>query len=263
MSAYRRDLAAQALSEFAWHEFCDWYLEMTKPVLTGDDVPAGKRVAARETLATVLGAILKLLHPVMPFVTEELWLHLCRKTDQESESIMLESLPVADDYETDEEADAEVAWLKAFVFGVRQIRGEMNISPGKRLPVAIADSSSEEIARLETHRELLTALARLERIEIADDPDSVGDAATALVGRLRILVPLAGVIDLEAEVARLDKQRSQAQDDLGKAESKLANRQFVDNAPAEIVAKERARADELRQTLEQLGSQIGRLEEMR
>ncbi|HEY5624714.1 MAG TPA: valine--tRNA ligase [Gammaproteobacteria bacterium] len=262
VSEYRLDLAAQTLYEFAWHEFCDWYLEMTKPVLTGDDVPEPRVIAAQHTLAEMLDALLRLLHPIMPFVTEELWLELCSRTRRPSESIMIEPLPLTNDYESDMAADDEVSWIKAFVVGVRQIRGEMNINPGKRLPALIADASSRDVARLDAHRELLTALARLEHIGVANDPDSIGGAATALVGQLRILVPLAGVIDLDAEVARLGKQQSQAQTDLDKTEAKLANAQFVDNAPAEIVAKERARAENLRQTLERLSSQIARLDAM-
>ncbi len=259
---YRLDLAAQSLYDFVWHEFCDWYLEMTKPVLTGDHASAPQIAAARATLSETLGAILRLLHPIMPFITEELWLTLCAKADIDTESVMVEPLPESGEFTSDTAADEEIAWLKDFVFGIRQIRGEMDINPGKRLPVLLANPSDIDIARLESNRGLLTALARLERIDLAADAELGEDVATALVGDLRLLVPLAGVIDVDAEIARLRKQQTQTQADLSKCEAKLGNGQFVSNAPAEIVAKERGRADELSRKLDQLASQIDRLTAM-
>ena len=259
---YRLDLAAQSLYEFVWHEFCDWYLEMTKPVLTGEDVSASRIAAARVTLSETLGAILKLLHPMMPFITEELWLARCAKAEFQSESVMIEPLPEAGEFTSDPAADEEIAWLKDFVFGIRQIRGEMDINPGKRLPVLLAGANTVDIARLESNRELLTALARLDSIELADDTELKEDVATALVGDTRLLVPLAGVIDVDAEISRLRKQQAQTQVDLDKCQAKLGNDQFVSNAPAEIVAKERGRADELNRKLEQFASQIDRLTAM-
>ncbi|MGI9259291.1 MAG: valine--tRNA ligase, partial [Gammaproteobacteria bacterium] len=184
---YRLDLAAQSLYEFVWHEFCDWYLEMTKPVLTGEDVSAPRIAAARVTLSETLGAILKLLHPIMPFITEELWLTRCAKAGIQSESVMIEPLPEAGEFASDPAADEEIAWLKDFVFGIRQIRGEMDINPGKRLPVLLAGANTVDIARLESNRELLTALARLESIELADNTELEEGVATALVGDTRLL----------------------------------------------------------------------------
>ncbi len=256
---YRLDLAAQSLYEFVWHEFCDWYLEMTKPVLTGDDVPAARMNAARVTLEEALGAIIRLLHPIMPFITEELWLALCAKANIRTESVMIEALPEAGEFASDAAADAEIAWIKDFVFGVRQIRGEMDINPGKRLPVLLSGASAIDSERLESNRGLLSALARLESIELSDDAKVDEGVATALVGELRLLVPLAGVIDVDAEIARLKKQQAQTQADLNRCTAKLENDQFVSNAPAEIVAKERGRANEMTRKLEQLATQIDRL----
>jgi valyl-tRNA synthetase len=257
---YRLDLAAQALYEFTWHEYCDWYLELTKPVVLGSDSnPAITRGAAR-TLVDVLGATLKLLHPIMPFITEELWLELCSRTGIPSDSIMRERLPEINNFSSDADADDEIEWIKAFVNGVRQIRGEMDISPGKKLPVKLVDASDIDRARLKKHGAYLEALARLDSIETIDDPDAISKAATVLMGKMRMLVPLVGLIDLDAEISRLAKQRSQIAVDLSKAEGKLGNSQFVNNAPKDIVTKEKSRAKDFKQKLEQLDAQIERLQ---
>jgi valyl-tRNA synthetase len=256
IGGYRLDLAAQALYEFTWHEFCDWYLELTKPILLDAGSDPALRHGTVKTLANVLSAILRLLHPIMPFVTEELWLELCSRTGTSSESIMCETLPELDDFASDKDAENEIEWIKAFIVGVRQIRGEMDISPAKKLPVSLAGSDPSDRERLDKHRTYLTALARLESIDLIDDPTAVSKAATALVGKMRMLVPLAGLIDLETEIARLTKQRTQIEADLGKTQAKLNNSQFVSNAPAEIVTKEKNRMTEFKQKLEQLNEQI-------
>ena len=258
VAGYRLDLAAQALYEFTWHELCDWYLELTKPVLNNPAAGAGAQLAARQTLRDSLGALLRLLHPIMPFVTEELWLELCKHTGRASETIMLERLPSVDEYSRDDEAEEEIAWLKDFVIGVRQIRGEMNISPGKQLPVLLADATPEDRERLDRHRSLLQSLARLGQIDLLEgaEPDGI---AMALVRQFRLLVPLAGLIDIDAERARLGKQRQRIEQDLAKAEGKLGNERFIANAPKAVVEKERARAADLANQLESLEQQLARL----
>ncbi|MDH3419007.1 MAG: valine--tRNA ligase [Gammaproteobacteria bacterium] len=258
VAGYRLDLAAQALYEFTWHELCDWYLELTKPVLNDAAADTATQLGARQTLRDTLGALLRLLHPIMPFVTEELWLELCKHTGRSSATVMLEPLPSVDEYSRDHEAEEEIAWLKDFVIGVRQIRGEMNISPGKRLPVLLADVGPSDRERLDRHRSLLQSLARLDRIDILEgtEPDGI---ATALVRQFRILVPLADLIDIEAERARLGKQRQRIEQDLAKAESKLGNDRFVTNAPEAVVQKERDRAADLTNQLKSLEQQLARL----
>ena len=256
---YRLDLAAQALYEFTWHEFCDWYLELTKPIVMDPETSRARLRSTRRTLADTLGAILKLLHPIMPFITEELWLKLCERTEEPSKSVMLEALPKKDDFATDKEADDEIEWLKAFVVGVRQIRGELDISPGKKLLVQVAESSAADRKRLDRHGPYVKSLARLASIERIDADETVSAAAVALVGQMRLVVPLAGLIDLDAELKRLMKQREQVAASLSQCRTKLANSQFLSNAPEEIVAKERHRADELTQKLEQLDTQLERL----
>ncbi|MEE9570931.1 MAG: class I tRNA ligase family protein, partial [Gammaproteobacteria bacterium] len=256
---YRLDLTAQALYEFTWHEFCDWYLELTKPTVMDPETTQARLRGTRRTLADTLGAILRLLHPIMPFITEELWLDLCERNQASSRSIMLEALPEQDEFATDREADEDIAWLKAFVAGVRQIRGEMDINPGKKLLVKVAESSAADRSRLDRHGPYLKSLARLEGIELIDDADTVSAAAVALVGQMRLVVPLAGLIDLDAEVERLTKQRGRVETDLGKCRAKLADSQFLSNAPEEIVANKRGRSAELTLKLEQLDAQLERL----
>jgi valyl-tRNA synthetase len=260
MAVYRLDLAAQALYEFAWHEFCDWYLELTKPVLNDPDCPAALARGTRRSLAVTLEALLRLLHPLMPFITEELWLRIAPRLDMTESSIMLTRLPNADDYASDADALAQINWLKDFVVGIRQIRGEMDISPGRVLTALLVDSSSTDRDRLARLSIYLQRLARLETIQvIAADGEVPQGAATALLGEMRILVPLAGVIDLDAERQRLAKVEQRLNKDLAKCEAKLGNQQFRANAPPEIVAKEQERVNDLRQNLARISDQVARL----
>jgi valyl-tRNA synthetase len=256
---YRLDLAAQALYDFTWHEFCDWYLELTKPVLADAAADPAAAAAARYTLVDVLGALLRLLHPLMPFITEELWLELCRKTGAASDTVMCESLPQPGDYPADAEATDEIGWIKDIVVGVRQIRGEMNLSPGKRLPVKLADTSAEDRARAERHGSLLCALARLESLSTTAGDSELDGVATALVRQFRVLVPLAGLIDFDAERARLGKQAERLRRDLEKAQAKLANQAFVANAPEDVIRKERDRETDISAQIQALELQIARL----
>jgi len=262
VAAYRFDLATQALYDFAWHEFCDWYIELTKPILQADDADPREAASTRATLAETLDALLKLLHPLIPFVTEELWLKLAAATNAAGETIMLEPLPRPDDYPPDAEAEQEMEWLQRFVVGIRQIRGEMNIGPSHRLVVKLAGASATDRERIERHRAYLERLAMLAEISEVESASSVRGAATALVGDMQILVPLAGLIDIAAERERLGKQLERASADLEKCRRKLANEAFVANAPPDVVAKERERAAELEQRAARLERQIALLTEI-
>jgi len=261
-AGYRLDLIAQTLYDFAWHEFCDWYLELTKAVLTDLTAPPALRRGAQTTLVEVLGAVLKLLHPLMPFVTEELWLEVAKQRGNASPSVMLERFPEAGDFAADAAAEDEIGWLKGFVSGIRQIRGEANLPRSAPLSVRLADASALDCERLERHGTQLRKLAALERIELVPHGANVKGAATALLGGMRILVPLAGLIDVAAERDRLGKQLARAQDDAGKSRRKLENQNFVANAPPDVVAKENARIAELDQRAAQLTAQIARLAEI-
>ena len=259
---YRFDLASQALYDFIWHEFCDWHLELTKTVLNDVNCPAPILRGTQYCLAEVLGALLKLLHPFAPFVTEELWLDLCKKTGWSSETLMLEPLPESSQFVQNTESENEIDWIQEFVKGVRKIRGEMNINPGKRLPILLAGADDTDVKRLKDYSDYLNNLARLEGITLASSPDEVPGAATALLGKMTLLVPLKGLIDLAAEQDRLTKQKNQIKTDLIKAEQKLINPDFSANAPAEIVKKQQDRVTQLQEKLVKLLAQLDRLQKM-
>jgi valyl-tRNA synthetase len=256
LADYRFDLAAKALYEFVWHEFCDWYLELAKPALAEDADEATAR-ATRYTLATVLEATLKLLHPFVPFITEEIWQRVRVPAGVEVDTIMATSWPEVGAIDEGAEADAE--WLKAVISAIRSARTELGLAPGKPMPLMVQLGEDEDHERLERFGTLIRRLARIESIErVADDRDS-GDCAVALAGNLRLLIPLAGLVDIGEELARLGKQLEREQKGLTQAEKKLANERFVDNAPAEVVDKERQRLTEHKAKVSELGAQIEKL----
>jgi valyl-tRNA synthetase len=257
--AYRLDLAAQAIYEFTWHEFCDWYLELVKPVLNSDEASAAEKRGTRRTLAETLEALLRLLHPLMPFITEALWRRAAPIAAVAGESIMLQPYPVAEAWPRDVHAEAEMAWVQAFVLGMRQVRGEMNIAPGKPLAVLLQDAGPADLECLEANRKLLLRLARLESVAVLPAGAKAPPAATVLLGEMKLLVPMAGLIDAAAEIARLEKQRDKLLSDLAKTRAKLDKRSFVDNAPAEVVDKERRRAEELGSAITNLEQQLERV----
>ncbi len=264
IARYRLDLACKALYDFTWHEFCDWYLELTKPVLSADDASPALKLGAQRTLTTVLSAVLRALHPLIPFVTEELWLALNAKTGSESETIMTEPYPLAADFDRDLAAEAEIDWLRDFIVGVRQIRGEMNLSPGLRLSAVLAGYSEIDAARAAANAVYIERLGRVSDVRLAADGEAEpAGSAVALVGDLRVLVPLAEHVDIGKEIERLTKQLERARKDLAGCERKLANRKFVDNAPADIVQKERDRVADLGRKAEKLEAQIARLNQAR
>ncbi|MBK5968036.1 MULTISPECIES: valine--tRNA ligase [Thiorhodovibrio] len=263
---YRLDLAAQALYEFTWSHFCDWYLELCKPVLNNPEASDATKRGTRQTLVRTLEALLRLMHPIMPFITEEIWQKVHELAGQPGETIMLAPYPAADSKLADSEADigasAEIEWVQAFILGVRRIKGEMNIPPGKPLPVLIANASETDRNRLTSARAYLDFLARTESITLLDDESQAPEAAIALVGEMKILIPMAGLIDKDAELARLDKEIAKLGADIKRIGGKLENPNFRDKAPAAVVEKERQRLAEQQAALAQLQSQrdrIGRL----
>ena len=259
VSQYRFDLASQALYEFIWNEYCDWYLELSKPVLWDEDAsPAAKR-GTRRTLIRVLEASLRLLHPFMPFITEEVWQTVAPLAGKTGDTIMLQPYPQADAGAVDKAANADIEWLKGVIVGVRTIRGEMNIPPGKALDIILRNGDDTDKSRLEINAPYLRKLAKLESITWMDSDQEAPVSATALVGNLEILVPMAGLIDKDAELARLAKEIEKLGKDLARIEGKLSNSSFVDRAPAEVVEKERAKLADQQQALEKLREQEQRL----
>jgi valyl-tRNA synthetase len=259
---FRFDLAAQALYEFIWNEYCDWYLELTKPVLsdTGGASPAAK-AGTRRTLVRVLEAVLRLSHPIMPFITESIWQRvkaLAGKPD--APSIMMEKFPTPDRSRLDPGAEADVQWLKDVIMGLRNIRGELGVAPGKPISVLLQrgqDSDHERIGRFEA---FLRALARIDTLAWLGAGDEPPLAAAALVGELTILVPLKGLVDVQAEVTRLGKEIDRLQQDVERLQAKLGNESFVARAPADVVAREKQKLEENLQAMQQLSEQMQRIQ---
>ncbi len=239
LDGYRFDLAAQAIYEFTWNAFCDWYLELCKPVLTGEGASEAARRGTRRTLVTTLEALLRLAHPLMPFITEEIWQKVATLAGVSGETIMLAPYPTASGTPEDTGAVAEMEWVQQFILGVRRIKGEMNIPPGKPLPVLIANASDQDLSWIQAARPYLDFLARTDSIAILHDEAQAPESAMTLVGEMKILIPMAGLIDKDAELKRLDKEIARLTDDVARTESKLSNPKFVDKAPEAVVQKER------------------------
>jgi valyl-tRNA synthetase len=256
--SYRFDLAAQAIYEFAWYEFCDWYLELSKPALQQGD--EAQRRGTRRTLVRVLEVLLRLAHPLMPFITEEIWQRVAPLAGRTGETIMLQPYPQADASKRDAQAEAEMAWLQGFILGIRQIRGEMDIAPGKPLPVLIMNASPEDRERTTRHRALIDFLARVQDIRFLADGEPAPESATALLGGMKLLVPMAGLIDKAAEVARLQKLIESKRKVINGSEQRLANPQFVSNAPAAVVEKERATLADHQRAVSELETQLARIQ---
>ncbi len=259
---YRLDLVAQAVYEFTWHEFCDWYLELSKPVLQSELASAAARRGTRRTLVEVLEGLLRLLHPIMPFVTEEIWQQVAPRAGIGGETIMLQPYPQPATEEADGKAVADVEWLKKFILGVRQIRGEMDIPPGRPLPVILENASEEDERRAAEHAPLLERVGRVESVTLLAAGEEPPAAATALLDETRLLVPMKGLIDVDAERKRLGKQVQKIQADLDRSRAKLGNPNFVNNAPADVVTKEKQRAADFERQIGQLGEQLEKLDEL-
>ncbi len=259
VAAYRFDLVSQALYEFIWNEYCDWYLELSKPVLWDDQAPDAAKRGTRRTLVTVLEAFLRLLHPLMPFITEEIWQTAAPLAGKSGDTIMLQPLPHADVALVDHAANGDIEWLKAVIVGIRNIRGEMNVPPGREIPVYLRNGDSTDEARLAQNSQYLKKLAKLERIEWLRAGDEAPVAATALAGDLEILVPMAGLIDTSAEVARLEKEIGKLASDIDRLRGKLDNESFISKAPEAVVAKEREKLESQQQALTTLQEQLERI----
>jgi|TARA_B110000902_G_C14293575_1_gene582163 valyl-tRNA synthetase len=252
---YRFDLASQALYDFIWNEYCDWYLELSKPVLWNDAAPAAIKKGTRRTLIRVLEATLRLAHPLMPFITEEIWQRVAPLAGKTGDTIMLQPYPIADASKMDENAEADVQWLQLIIEGIRNIRGEMNIAPGKKVPVLFKNGSESDKIRLEQNTQLLNSLAKLESVTWLSSDDIAPAAATQLAGELEILVPMADLIDKDAELARLTKEIDKLNKELGSIKGKLSNANFVDRAPVAVVAKEQQRLEKRQVALKKLQQQ--------
>lgn len=250
---YRLDHAAQSIYEFIWNNYCDWYLELSKPVLTSDQASDAAKRGTRHTLVRVLEAVLRLAHPIMPFITEEIWQTISPLAGKTGDSIMSQPYPVSDDSKVDDAAVAEMEWLMAFITGVRSIRSQMNIPPKKQLPVLLKDTVELDQQRLTANQDFLSRLANLESITLLEG--EAPPAATALVGKMEILIPLEGLIDKDAEIQRLDKEIAKLEKVIKQSSGKLSNDNYVAKAPTAVVQKEREKLAEMAQTVSQLQQQ--------
>lgn len=257
-NTYRLDLASQALYDFIWKDYCDWYLELTKPVLWNEsesDEVRKTQKGTRRTLVRVLEAVLRLAHPLMPFITEEIWQRVKPLAGVEGETLMLANYPSPDNSKIDVKAVKDIEWVKNVILGLRNIRGEMNISPSKQLNIFMNNGSEEDYRCLNENKQFLSKLASLESIKVLSESEEAPLSATTLVGELEILVPMAGLIDKDAELARLDKEIEKMQKETGRLKGKLSNANFVDKAPQDVVEKERSRLIETESSLTKITEQ--------
>ncbi|MFK0569549.1 valine--tRNA ligase, partial [Endozoicomonas sp.] len=204
LSEFRLDHASQNLYDFVWNEYCAWYLELSKPVLWDENAPVAQKRGTRRTLVRVLETIMRLAHPFMPYITEEIWQNIKVSAGVEGETLMLQSFPVADPSQIDEQAEQDIEWLKSFITSIRNIRAELNIGPGKPLNVLLRNTSVADEARLNDNQTFLKSLAKLDTIQVLAAGEEAPMATTQLVGSMEVLVPMAGLIDKDKEIARLN-----------------------------------------------------------
>ncbi|CAC9435473.1 Valyl-tRNA synthetase (EC 6.1.1.9) [uncultured Gammaproteobacteria bacterium] len=252
---YRLDLMSQELYEFVWGDYCDWYLELSKPLLADEATKAGTQA----TLIKVLNEIVTLLHPIIPFITEEIFEQCSTLLGQDNSSLMRKSYPKVDSQLISTSSEAEIQWLQTFILGVRQIRGEMNISPNKPLHCFVQDFNAIDEAYLDNNANILNALSKMQTLDKLPLSEEAPESATALVGEMKILIPLAGLIDKEQEIARLNKEIEKLNQQKIQFEGKLNNEKFVSSAPEAIVNTERGRLLATENAIADLSIQLGKI----
>ncbi|KHT45490.1 valine--tRNA ligase [Vibrio sinaloensis] len=251
---FRLDMAANTIYEFIWNQFCDWYLELTKPVLwKGNEA---QQRGTRRTLITVLEKTLRLAHPVIPYITETIWQSVKPLVDGvEGDTIMLQALPQFDEANFNQAALDDIEWVKSFITSIRNLRAEYDINPGKQLEVMLKAASAEDAARLESNKQVLVSLAKLESVRVLEAGEETPACATALVAKSELMIPMAGLIDKDAELARLDGEIKKTHGEIKRIEGKLGNEGFVAKAPEAVVAKEREKLEGYKETLVKLEEQ--------
>ncbi|MCG9722903.1 valine--tRNA ligase [Shewanella sp. Isolate7] len=257
MENYRFDLAANTLYEFTWNQFCDWYLELTKPVLQNGS--EAEQRGTRHTLVTVLEAMQRLLHPMMPYLTETIWQRVKPLAGVEGDTLMLMPFPEYQADKVDEAAMADLEWVKQVIVAVRNIRAELNIAPSKPLNALLRSVSEQDKARVEANQTFFATLAKLESMTILGDDETAPMSTTQLVGEMELLIPMAGLIDVAAEMARIDKQLEKLVGEAKRIEGKLNNQGFVAKAPEAVIEKERAKLAEFQRDMDKLSEQKAEL----
>ncbi|SPX84782.1 valine--tRNA ligase [Moraxella ovis] len=261
---YRLDLASQAIYDFIWNEYCDWYVELTKPVLNDETVSDERKAEIRRVLLATLEAALRLAHPIMPFITEEIWQIIAPMLGlaKTSDSIMLASFPVANTQRINDQAESDMAWLQSLIGAVRNIRGEMKLGNAVRLPVLLQGVTDEQKASLLRIESQFKALAKVESLTIVGSDKDVPLSSQALIGSLKVLVPMKGLIDPTAELNRLNKVREKLQAQADGITKKLSNEGFVAKAPAQVVEAEKAKLAELEGQIGEIEKQVGQLQSL-
>ncbi|BDQ65252.1 valine--tRNA ligase [Shewanella xiamenensis] len=253
MANYRFDLAANTLYEFTWNQFCDWYLELTKPVLQNGN--EAQMRGTRHTLVNVLEAMQRLMHPMMPYITETIWQRVKPLTGAQGDTIMLAPFPSYDAAKVDATAMADLEWVKQVIVAVRNIRAELNIAPSKPLNALLRGVSAQDKARVEANQAFFTTLARLESMTILGEGETAPMSTTGLIGEMELLIPMAGLVDVAAEMARIDKQLEKLTQEIARIEGKLSNEGFVAKAPPAVIDKERAKMADLSRDMDKLKEQ--------
>ena len=256
VEGYRFDLATQAIYEFTWHEFCDWYLELTKPILNGN-YSEEEKAATRYNLLSVLDSILKALHPFMPYITEEIWQKLVEIAPEFKSQVSISATEFPAIPARNTEIEAEVEWLQNVLLAVRRIRGEMNISPGKPLDVLYENASEADLALIDKNLNFLQRMGRLESFTKVEG--TAPESAVMVIGKMRLLIPLAGLIDKEQELARLTREIGKIEPTITMLTNKLGNPGFTDKAPAKVVEGERAKLSDAENQLRELKEQLTKI----
>jgi valyl-tRNA synthetase len=260
---YRFDHAAQTVYDFVWNEYCDWYLELSKPVLWDDNGAHEAQQGTLRTLLEVLETILRLMHPLTPFITEEIWQNVAPRLDRHGDTIMLAPWPIVDKALVDRDAESDIEWLKAVIVAMRTIRSESNIPPGEALDMLVGNATPTDIDRISRHKQSLEKLAKIKIITVLSVNDEQPPALSALAGTLEIMVPLAGVVDIDKELGRLDKELERLATEKVRLAGKLSNENFVARAPADVVAKERAKLADLETAASSVEAQKTKIQELR
>jgi valyl-tRNA synthetase len=257
---YRFDLLAQVLYEFTWNEYCDWYLELSKCILNNDHTSEEQLRGTRYTLVNVLETLLRLMHPIMPFITEEIWQKVSAMIDRGDKTIMTQAYPEKEASLQDSQAEDEIEWLKALITNIRTIRSEMNVPPGKKIQLIFDKGNQDDRQRLESCQDFLKSLARIDQVSWHQNTSDLPASAKTGINSLDIHIPLAGLIDKTAELSRLNKEIAKCQKEQQKAAAKLANPGFAKKAPEAVIQQENQRYDEFKNTLEKLVKHKERIE---
>ncbi|MFN5745253.1 MAG: valine--tRNA ligase [Methylococcaceae bacterium] len=254
---FRFDLAARAIYEFIWNEYCDWYLELAKVSLQSEDT--AQQRGTRKTLVEVLETVLRLTHPIMPYITEEIWQRVAVLAGKSGPTLMQQPYPVPNPQADDAAAEQEMAWVMSVLLGIRRIRGEMNIAPGKPLPILLDNGSPHDHDCVAANAEYIHKIGRVESIRWLAEGEVAPESAIALVGDMKVLIPMAGLIDKHAELARLDREIQRLTKELPRLEGKLGDASFLAKAPAQVVEKEQVRLQDLRASVAELLAQVDKI----